>query len=109
MVVKLTPKYAVFEDGPEVEPEGPLPDGAKLKLNSTLMVGPTRFTADNMLTDEQCSMLVNLADEATLGDGYNGDENPHSPGEEFFGITLLRAAKLAETNRRRFLRTDPIL
>ena len=94
-VIKLSPQYEVFHDGPEVQAEGPVPDFATLKLNSTLMYGPTRFVMDGLLSESQCSQLLSLADEAKVGDGYNGDESPHSDGETFSGITLLRSAQLA--------------
>ena len=80
-MIKLSPQYEVFHDGPEVEAEGPVPAHAQLKLNSTLMYGPTRFVMDGLLSEEQCGQLLSLADEAKIGDGYGGDESPHSDGE----------------------------
>ena len=98
LVVRLSPKYEVFQDGPEVDATGPVPEGAVLKLNDKMMFGPTRFVMDNVLSEDQCSLLMGLGDEASSGDGYDGDSSPHSPGENFFGITLLRAAQLAKEN-----------
>ena len=98
-VVRLSPMYQVFTDGPEVEAEGPVPEHATLKLNSTLMQGPTRFVMDDLLTEEECGMLLSLGDVSTIGDGYDGDPSPHSTGEHFFGITLLRAAELAQEDK----------
>ena len=37
-----------------------------------------------------------MSKSATIGDGYNGDEKPHSNGENFYGIGILTAAQLAQ-------------
>lgn len=42
---------------------------------------------------------MKLSNSATIGDGYNGDTKPHSDGENFFGIGILKAAQLAEQGR----------
>jgi hypothetical protein len=60
MVIKLSPKYKAFDDGPVVKSEGPVPDYAQLKLNSTLMFGPTRFVMDYVITEEECKTLAGL-------------------------------------------------
>ncbi|XP_076340695.1 prolyl 3-hydroxylase 1-like isoform X2 [Tachypleus tridentatus] len=60
-------------------------------LNGTL-----RFAADGLLTNEQCEKLVSLAnDGAVNGDGYNGKQSPHTEFEMFEGLTVGRAAVLA--------------
>ncbi|XP_013772511.1 prolyl 3-hydroxylase 1-like [Limulus polyphemus] len=60
-------------------------------LNGTL-----RFAADGLLTNEQCEKLVILANEGAVnGDGYNGKQSPHTEFEMFEGLTVGRAAVLA--------------
>ena len=54
---------------------------------------------DNLLTQEQCSTLINLAKMGKIGDGYDGDDRPHSDGETFRGIGILEAAKLAQSGQ----------
>ena len=51
---------------------------------------------DGLLSDEQCESLYKLASYGIVGDGYEGDKKPHSKGEEFAGISLLTAARLAD-------------
>jgi hypothetical protein len=51
---------------------------------------------DGLLSEEQCKTLFELASNGVVGDGYEGDKKPHSKGEEFAGISLLTAARLAD-------------
>ncbi|KAK8783381.1 hypothetical protein V5799_010254 [Amblyomma americanum] len=55
----------------------------------------TRFVAEGFLTDDECSSLLSLIKVAALtGDGYDGNQSPHSKFETFEGITAGRIALL---------------
>ena len=55
---------------------------------------------DQVLTAEESGRLVALASAGSDGDGYNrfkgSGSHPHTPHESFAGLTVGRAAELAE-------------
>ena len=55
---------------------------------------------DNVATAEECARMVELASAGSGGDGYNRfkgtGSHPHTPHESFAGLTVGRAAELAE-------------
>ena len=100
ITVRDSPKYSVIDElNSSAEPDGIVPSHAKLVANSEMLLGPTRFIMDDLLTQDQCDMLITLARKGKIGDGYDGDDRPHSEGETFRGIGILEAAKLAQTGQ----------
>lgn len=64
--------------------EGPLDDK-----------GRERLVVDNMLTEKECSLLLELAAKlGKEGDGYS-QKSPHTKHEKFEGLNILDAAKAA--------------
>ena len=67
-------------DPSNVRPDGPVPEYANLIANSETLFGPERFIMDNVITQEECDTLIQIAQFGKIGDGYEGDENPHRKG-----------------------------
>ncbi|KAL5489009.1 hypothetical protein EMCRGX_G018048 [Ephydatia muelleri] len=57
--------------------------------------GRERLVVDNMLTEKECSLLLELATKmGKEGDGYS-QKSPHTKHEKFEGLNILDAAKAA--------------
>ncbi|CAD5124691.1 DgyrCDS12956 [Dimorphilus gyrociliatus] len=65
--------------------------------------GTDRFVVDNVLDEDTCKLLIDLADTGSLvGDGYPGMESrtsPHTNSEFFAGMTPKRAAELVKEKK----------
>ena len=81
-VVRNSPKYEVIPATTDLtaQPDGPVPEYATLIANSETLFGQERFIMDNVITQEECDALIEMAKEGKIGDGYEGDENPHRNG-----------------------------
>ena len=81
-VVRNSPKYEVIPASTNLnaKPDGPVPEYATLIANSETLFGQERFIMDNVITQEECNALIEMAKEGKIGDGYEGDENPHRNG-----------------------------
>ncbi|XP_028910377.1 prolyl 3-hydroxylase 3 isoform X2 [Ornithorhynchus anatinus] len=79
-------------------------EGVTLVQDAGQLNGSERVVLDGLLAPAECRVLLQLAqDAAGVGDGYRGRRSPHTPHERFEGLTVLRAAQLAEagtTGRR---------
>ncbi|XP_057702029.1 prolyl 3-hydroxylase 1 isoform X1 [Corythoichthys intestinalis] len=70
----------------------------KLTLTSMELNGTQRVLLDGVISEDECKELRLLSIAAALkGDGYEGQ--PHSAGESFQGVTLLKALKLVEVEK----------
>ncbi|XP_056901903.1 prolyl 3-hydroxylase 3 isoform X1 [Takifugu flavidus] len=77
---------------------GPVPQvGVTIAMDNELLNGTNRVVLDGVMTEEECGRILHLANAAgSAGDGYKGRRSPHTPHETFEGLTVLRAAKLAQ-------------
>ncbi|KAM6967805.1 prolyl 3-hydroxylase 3 [Aplochiton taeniatus] len=77
---------------------GPVPQvGVTITMDDETLNGTNRVVLDGVLTQKECDTILQLATSAALaGDGYRGRRSPHTPHEKFEGLTVLRAAKLAQ-------------
>ncbi|KAL5007447.1 hypothetical protein ScPMuIL_016253 [Solemya velum] len=74
-------------------------EGLKLSMNETDLLGKDRFVVDGMANEDQCRMLMELAKMgAIIGDGYDGDQSPHSDHELYMGLSVHGASKLVDIN-----------
>lgn len=94
-------KYIVtISDKAEEDPlsEGPLMfKGISLLANSSILKGGKRFAVDGLANELQCQDLINYAvGHGRPGDGYQGNESPHTKHEKFNGVTVFDAALAAE-------------
>ncbi|XP_072264341.1 prolyl 3-hydroxylase 2 isoform X2 [Pyxicephalus adspersus] len=89
----LTGKKAVQKIDRELREGGSLLyDGVKLVHASVYLNGTQRVQLDNVISEEECQELQNVANTITLaGDGYRGKTSPHTPNEKFEGATVLKA------------------
>ncbi|KAG1703681.1 Prolyl 3-hydroxylase 1 [Nymphon striatum] len=72
-------------------------EGFKLQMGDRELNGTLRFVADGFATEEECSDLINLANDGTLeGDGYKG-KSPHTKNEKFLGLGISRLAELIKS------------
>ncbi|KAJ3598784.1 hypothetical protein NHX12_032748 [Muraenolepis orangiensis] len=79
------PPQPIREGGPLVY------DGVQLVQNSVALNGTQRVLLDDVLNQEECSDLKQLAQSVTMaGDGYRGKMSPHTPNERFEGATVLK-------------------
>uniref|UniRef100_A0A8C4TGZ8 procollagen-proline 3-dioxygenase n=1 Tax=Erpetoichthys calabaricus TaxID=27687 RepID=A0A8C4TGZ8_ERPCA len=70
--------------------------GVVVAQSSEYLNGSNRVVLDGLLNNEECRTLLQLANiAAAAGDGYRGRRSPHTPHENFQGLTLLRAARLS--------------
>lgn len=80
--------------------EGPLPTyptSVSLLANSTQLGGPNRFAVEGLMDGGECQSLIDLElAGGKYGDGYYGNEKPHTQHEKFQGLTLLDAIRLYE-------------
>ncbi|CAL8258240.1 unnamed protein product [Boreogadus saida] len=77
---------------------GPVPQvGVTITMDDVAMNGTNRVVLDGVMTSKECDTLLQLATAAaSAGDGYRGRRSPHTPHEKFEGLTVLKAAKLAQ-------------
>uniref|UniRef100_A0A3P9K4K9 procollagen-proline 3-dioxygenase n=1 Tax=Oryzias latipes TaxID=8090 RepID=A0A3P9K4K9_ORYLA len=77
---------------------GPVPQvGVTITMDDEALNGTNRVVLDGVMTERECDRILQLATvAASLGDGYQGRRSPHTPHETFEGLTVLRAAKLAQ-------------
>ncbi|KAM3614433.1 uncharacterized protein V6R79_014254 [Siganus canaliculatus] len=77
---------------------GPVPQvGVTIAMDDKVLNGTNRVVLDGVMTEKECSRILQLASAAgSVGDGYRGRRSPHTPHETFEGLTVLRAAKLAQ-------------
>ncbi|CAH2247964.1 prolyl 3-hydroxylase 2 [Pelobates cultripes] len=91
----LSGRKAVQKIDRQLREGGPLLyQGVKLVFNSAHLNGTQRVQLDNVISEEECRELRNVANMITLaGDGYRGKTSPHTPNEKFEGATVLKALK----------------
>ncbi|RLU20866.1 hypothetical protein DMN91_007480 [Ooceraea biroi] len=67
-------------------------DDVRLIAGEEELGGKNRYAFDGFLDSIECNRLLQLAQIAVEGDGYEGNKNPHSPFERFEGVTVGRMA-----------------
>ncbi|KAM9798704.1 prolyl 3-hydroxylase 1 isoform X2 [Syngnathus typhle] len=78
----------------------PIYDNIKVSMTSAQLNGSQRVLLDGVIADDECAELHRLSNAAALkGDGYRGQPSPHSAGEMFQGVTILKALKLAQEGK----------
>ncbi|KAK2844762.1 hypothetical protein Q5P01_011421 [Channa striata] len=71
--------------------------GVTITMDDEVLNGTNRVVLDGVMTEKECDRILDLAKAAaSSGDGYRGRRSPHTPHETFEGLTVLRAAKLAQ-------------
>lgn len=65
---------------------------ARLIAGEEDLGGRNRYAFDRLLDFDECNQLVQLAQIAVEGDGYDENKSPHSPYERFEGVTVGRMA-----------------
>uniref|UniRef100_A0A8C4U487 procollagen-proline 3-dioxygenase n=1 Tax=Falco tinnunculus TaxID=100819 RepID=A0A8C4U487_FALTI len=77
---------------------GPLPfESIAVTMDSRQMNGTQRVVFDRVLTESECEDLLRLTKAAgEAGDGFRARRSPHTPHERFEGLTVLKAAQLAQ-------------
>uniref|UniRef100_H3BWV4 procollagen-proline 3-dioxygenase n=1 Tax=Tetraodon nigroviridis TaxID=99883 RepID=H3BWV4_TETNG len=95
---KLNEKMKAGPQQEEVDDSGPVPQvGVTIAMDDELLNGTNRVVLDGVMTEKECERILHLANAAgSAGDGYKGRRSPHTPHETFEGLTVLRAAKLAQ-------------
>uniref|UniRef100_A0A3Q3WED4 procollagen-proline 3-dioxygenase n=1 Tax=Mola mola TaxID=94237 RepID=A0A3Q3WED4_MOLML len=77
-----------------------LHDGIKVTMTAKLLNGSQRVLLDGVITEDECRELQHLSNAAAQkGDGYRGKLSPHSAGEMFQGVTVLKAVKLGQEGK----------
>ncbi|KAI5126121.1 Prolyl 3-Hydroxylase 3 [Manis pentadactyla] len=74
-------------------------EGVTLTQDARQLNGSERAVLDGLLSPAECGALLQLArDAAEAGarSGYRGRRSPHTPHERFEGLTVLKAAQLAQ-------------
>ncbi|XP_078414323.1 prolyl 3-hydroxylase 1 [Cetorhinus maximus] len=72
----------------------------KVFMNAKHLNGTQRVALDGVITDKECEELRYLSNAAaSTGDGYQGKPSPHTPNEQFQGVTVLKALKLSQQGR----------
>ncbi|XP_073078315.1 prolyl 3-hydroxylase 3 isoform X2 [Manis javanica] len=74
-------------------------EGVTLTQDARQLNGSERAVLDGLLSPAECGALLQLArDAAEAGarSGYRGRRSPHTPHEHFEGLTVLKAAQLAQ-------------
>nr|XP_033778177.1 prolyl 3-hydroxylase 1 isoform X2 [Geotrypetes seraphini] len=75
-------------------------DGMTVAMNSKSLNGSQRVVVDGFLSADECHQLQILATaSAKVGDGYGGKTSPHTPHENFTGVTVYRALKLGQERK----------
>ncbi|XP_049589040.1 prolyl 3-hydroxylase 1 [Syngnathus scovelli] len=78
----------------------PIYDNIKVSMTSVQLNGSQRVLLDGVIAADECIELHRLSNAAALkGDGYRGQPSPHSAGEMFQGVTILKALKLAQEGK----------
>ncbi|XP_018399168.1 PREDICTED: prolyl 3-hydroxylase 2-like [Cyphomyrmex costatus] len=67
-------------------------NNARLIAEENELGGRNRYVADGFLNSTDCNLLMQLAQIAVEGDGYEENKNPHSSYERFEGVTVGRIA-----------------
>ncbi|XP_036377424.1 prolyl 3-hydroxylase 2 [Megalops cyprinoides] len=85
----------------ELREGGPLLyDSVRLVQNSEALNGTQRVLLDDVISEDECSDLKNLAHAVTMaGDGYRGKMSPHTPNEKFEGATVLKTLQYGYEGR----------
>ncbi|XP_059807790.1 prolyl 3-hydroxylase 1 [Hypanus sabinus] len=75
-------------------------DNVQVVMNARLLNGTQRVLLDGVITDKECEEMRFLSNAAaSVGDGYYGKPSPHTPNEQFQGVTVLKALKLSQEGR----------
>ncbi|XP_060797807.1 prolyl 3-hydroxylase 2 isoform X2 [Neoarius graeffei] len=75
-------------------------DSIRLVQNSVALNGTQRVLFDDVISEDECSELRQLALITTsAGDGYRGKVSPHTPNEKFEGTTVLKTLKYGYEGR----------
>ncbi|KAM6469179.1 prolyl 3-hydroxylase 3 [Liasis olivaceus] len=76
----------------------PLPfEEISITMDSHQLNGSQRVVFDRVLTESECKDILRLSKVAGgTGDGYRGRRSPHTPHEQFEGLTVTKALQLAE-------------
>uniref|UniRef100_A0A3Q4HF27 procollagen-proline 3-dioxygenase n=1 Tax=Neolamprologus brichardi TaxID=32507 RepID=A0A3Q4HF27_NEOBR len=83
--VTVTSPQSLKEGGPL------LYEGVQLVQNSAALNGTQRVLLDQVISEEECAELRQLAHTVTMaGDGYKGRMSPHTPNERFEGASVLK-------------------
>ncbi|KAL7837766.1 hypothetical protein SRHO_G00274770 [Serrasalmus rhombeus] len=89
MIIKDEPNKASSDKG--------VFDDVTVTMTSAALNGSQRVLLDGVITDDECRELLRLSSAAAQkGDGYRGQQNPHSPSEMFQGVTVLKALQLGQ-------------
>lgn len=67
-------------------------DDARLIAGESELGGRNRYAVDGFLNSTDCNLLMQLAQIAVEGDGYDENKSPHSSYERFEGVTVGRIA-----------------
>ncbi|KAK8744338.1 hypothetical protein OTU49_000752, partial [Cherax quadricarinatus] len=66
--------------------------GIRVIMTERELGGPKRMVADGFASVLECMVLTELTKLAAVeGDGYKHSSSPHTPAENFHGVTLARA------------------
>ncbi|XP_034030360.1 LOW QUALITY PROTEIN: prolyl 3-hydroxylase 3 [Thalassophryne amazonica] len=100
---KMNEKMKEGEKEEEVDDSGFFPGGhipqvgVTITMDDSILNGTNRVVLDGVMTQKECDTILQLTTAAlSAGDGYRGRQSPHTPHETFEGLTVLRAAKLAQ-------------
>ncbi|KAM4651289.1 prolyl 3-hydroxylase 1 [Discoglossus pictus] len=75
-------------------------DEVSVSMNSKTLNGSQRVVTDGVISEEECRELLRLTNAAALaGDGYRGSKSPHTPNEQFYGVTVYKALKLGQEGK----------
>ncbi|TNM88330.1 hypothetical protein fugu_004584, partial [Takifugu bimaculatus] len=75
-------------------------DDIRVSMTEKQLNGSQRVLLDKVISEDECRELQRLSNAAALkGDGYRGTPSPHSPGEMFQGVTVLKALKLGQEGK----------
>ncbi|KAJ8277058.1 hypothetical protein GJAV_G00071000 [Gymnothorax javanicus] len=94
-------KNVTVEVVKELREGGPvLYDNIRVVLNSEALNGTQRVLFDDVITEDECSELKQLAHVVMMGgDGYRGKMSPHTPNERFEGATVLKTLQYGYEGR----------
>ncbi|XP_011057841.1 PREDICTED: prolyl 3-hydroxylase 2-like isoform X1 [Acromyrmex echinatior] len=67
-------------------------NNTRLIAEESELGGRNRYMADGFLNSTDCNLLMQLAQIAVEGDGYEENKSPHSSYERFEGVTIGRIA-----------------
>ncbi|KAM8924520.1 prolyl 3-hydroxylase 3 [Pelodytes ibericus] len=83
----------------KVQNTGNLPyEDVTVTLTPEQMNGTARVTLDGVINENDCEMLVSLAQSAGgQGSGFKGRRSPHTPRERIQGLTVLKAMQMASS------------